>query len=181
MRPSISILVALVFFLAACSDNGSDAAPSADSPQQVEAPGSGNGDSQPAAWLSEPCSLIGDEEMSDLLPNPVAGSTVTRGLCEYGPVDLNLGRVDIEVFVQDVAATGCDLFFSVGGFNSAKPVDAIGTAARWKGESGIKQLGVCVDGDKTLAVTVYDPDKSTDALAVARAVAELAIAGLGNR
>ena len=179
MKPLFSVFAAVILLISACGDNGSESTPTGDSPEEAEATSPSNVVAAPSAWVSDPCSLIGDEEMSDLLPNPVAGSVVSAGLCEYGPVDLNLGRVDVEVFVQDVTATGCDLLFSMGGFSNAELVDGVGTAARWKG--GAKQLGVCVDNEELLAVTVYDPDQKTDPLATARAVAELVIARLTDR
>jgi hypothetical protein len=180
----IRLILLPAFFMligAACDGNGSDAARTEDAAERTGTSGAGSGAASSFAWLNDPCSLIGDQEMTDLLPNPVAGSVITRGVCEYGPVDLSLGRVDVEIFIQDVSATGCELFFSVGAFNSGEPVDAIGSAARWNGESGIKQLGVCTDDLKAFAVSIYDPDKTTDALTIARAVAELVIARLAER
>jgi len=135
------------------------------------------GMTQPPIWLTAPCSVLSDAEMSALLPNPVTGIVQSQGLCEYSPTDLKIGRVDVELFIQDVAATGCDLFFSVGGFKSADPVSGIGSEARWKGN--IKQLGVCVDGKRALLVTIYDPDRATEPLATARQVGELVISRLG--
>ncbi len=181
MKPWISVFAVISFFIAACSDNSSDSARTAESPEVAEAPAPDSSAAAPSVWLADPCSLISDQKMSKLLPHPVAGSVAARGLCNYGSVDLNLGRVNIEVFVQDVKATGCDLFFSVGGFNSAEPIDGIGTAARWKGGSGIKQLGVCLDNEEAFAVTVYDPDKTTDTLVTARKVGELVVARITDR
>jgi len=178
MKPWFSVIALTMSFITACGESDSDSARTEDPPKQAEVPVSNNGATMPPDWVSDPCSLIGNEEMSGLLPNPVAGSVLSAGLCDYGPTDLTIGRVDVQVYVQDVAATGCDLVFSVGGFNSAEPVDGIGTAARWKGESGPDQLGVCVDNNKALAITIYDPDKSTEALATARAIGELVIARL---
>lgn len=176
MKNWFAVLALVAFSTAACGGGGSESARAVDAAEEAEAQSPIAAAAAPAAWVSDPCSLIDDEEMSALLPNPVAGSVSGTGLCEYGPVDLNLGRVDVEVFVQDVAATGCDLFFSVGGFNSAEPIEGIGTSARWKGGSGIKQLGVCVGDQQAFAVNVYDPDQRTDPLATARAVGELLIA-----
>jgi len=181
MKPLITVLTAVVMSITACGDSGSDATGTGDVPVDAQVPVTDSGSASSFAWLSNPCGLIGDQEMSELLPNPVAGSVITRGLCEYGPVDLQLGRVDVEIFVQDVSATGCDLFFSVGGFNSAEPVDAIGSAARWKGNGGTKQLGGCTSDDKAFAITLYDPDQATDGLATARAVGELLVTRLAGK
>ncbi len=181
MKPLFSHLAVFVLLVSACGDGEPDSAKSEGSTAKGEDASPGNDVSSSLAWESDPCSLIDDQEMSDLLPNPVAGAPLSRGLCDYGPTDLNLGRVDVEVFIQNVSATGCDLFFSVGGFSSAEPVEGVGTSARWKGASGPKQLGVCVDDETTLAVTVYDPDKTTDPLAAARAISELVIARLSGQ
>lgn len=176
MKHWLTLLALVALATAACGGGGSESARTGDVAEEAAAQSPIDAAASPSAWVSDPCSLIGDDEMSAMLPNPVAGSVTGTGLCEYGPVDLSLGRVDVEVFVQDVAATGCDLFFSVGGFNSAEPIEGIGTSARWKGGSGIKQLGVCVGDQQAFTVNVYDPDQRTDPLATARAVGELVIA-----
>jgi len=179
---ALSVVVVLVLFSTSCGGGSEDSANSGDQTSEAEAPGSVDGGSSGLSAISDPCGLISDQEMADLLSNPVASTQVSTGLCEYGPVDMNAGRVGTEVFVQDVTATGCDLYFSVGGFGNAEPFEGIGSSARWKAGTTVNQLGVCLDEEATLTITLYDPgqdlgDQAT-ARAVARAVGELVISRL---
>lgn len=182
MRCWFAVVAVMMLVTASCGGGGSDAAGNGDQPEESAAPGSNDGGSSLSSALSDPCSLISDQEMGDLLSNPVASSMLSAGLCEYSPVDINVGRVGAEVFVQDVAATGCDLYFSVGGFKNAEPFDGIGTTARWKAGSSVNQLGVCLDEKVTLTITLYDPghylDGQTAARSAARSAGELVISRL---
>lgn len=176
MKLLLTVFMLVLLLMSGCDSDSADPAQTEDS---VDAKSATQVDSAPSSrWISNPCGLISNQEISALLPNPVAGSVVSRGLCEYAPVDLNLGRVDVDVFVQDVSATGCELFFSVGGFGKAKPVAELDAPARWKGESGAKQLGLCVDEKHALAITIYDPEQKTDPLSAARSIGQLIVGRL---
>lgn len=182
MRYAISIFTAVVLLLVACSDEATDTATiEADSHLKN---GSGTEQTTEPSGVSvaaDPCSVLSDHELSEILPHAVAGSVLAPGLCEYGSGDINLGRVNVQVFIQNVAATGCDLFFSVGGFESAEPIEGVGSSARWKGEVGADQLGVCVDEQWAFTVLVYDPENMTDPLAVAREAGKQIVANLSLR
>ena len=86
MKPLFLHLALFVLLVSACGDGDPDSAETEGSAAKGEDANPGNDVASSLVWASEPCSLIDDQEMSDLLPNPVTGSPLSRGLCDYGPV-----------------------------------------------------------------------------------------------
>lgn len=185
MKPLMVTLVAVVFVLAACSGDSSEAT---DGPAEVTmssaaAPVSAGSDvaaatttaapeSDGSGSLGAPCSFLADAEMSELLGKDVTSQASGDLLCVYAPQD---GSGGIELLLQDVADVGCELGFSVGGFDDEEPVEGVGTYARYK-SSGVTQMAVCYDEMATLAMTMYA--EPADPLAVLTAVATAVEQGL---
>lgn len=176
MRLWIGAMLVAGALVAAC-DNG-DSAPTTNAEEpgietsvadvsETTTPGpveSGGG-----ASLEEPCNFVADAEMSEILGKEVTGQVRGDGLCEYVPAETGSGG--IELLIQDVTETSCDLIFSVGGFNTAEPVEGVGTDARFDG-TGIPRLVVCFDERNTLVATLHadSADPKGALLAVAAGV-----------
>ena len=181
MKRLIGVLVAGVVVVAACSGDGTDPpagptetpttvaapAPTAGSPAESIVTTTGGGDGP--AVLGAPCSYLSDTAMGDILGKEVTGEASGDLLCVYIPADAGSGG--IELLVQDVADVGCELVFSVGGFEDEEPVDGVGTYARYSA-SGVTQMAVCYDERVTLVATMYaePPDPKAALIAVGKAV-----------
>jgi len=109
--------------------------------------------------------------MSDLLGKEITGAASSDLLCAYTPADAGTGG--IELLLQDVSDVGCELVFSVGGYEDEEPVDGLGSYAMYKA-SGVAQMAVCFDESVTLTATMYAEPADPKAVlsAVAAAVAE---------
>lgn len=177
MKPRTWLVVVPMVVLAACGEGG-DSESGESSSAAAETSAAGDAGSAAPAAPGDPCSRISDAEMTALLPNPVAGQVVNAQTCDYAPTDLSLGRVEVEVFVNDVAAIGCEMYLDVGGFADEASLSWEGAAAAWKAGENQSQLGLCVDESWGVAITLYDPDKTTGGETTARAIGELVLSRL---
>jgi hypothetical protein len=110
--------------------------------------------------------------MSEILGKDVTSEASGDLLCIYAPAD---GSGGIELLLQDVSDVGCELVFSVGGFDDEDPVEGVGTYAKYKA-SGVSQMAVCYNELVTLAMTMYA--EPSDPKAVLTAVATAVEQGL---
>ena len=122
--------------------------------------------------MGAPCSFLTDPQMSEILGKDVTSEASGDLLCVYAPAD---GSGGIELLLQDVSDVGCELVFSVGGFDDEDPVEGVGTYARYK-VSGVSQMVVCYSELVTLAMTMYA--EPSDPKAVLTAVATAVEQGL---
>ena len=122
--------------------------------------------------MGAPCSFLTDPQMSEILGKDVMSEASGDLLCIYAPAD---GSGGIELLLQDVSDVGCELVFSVGGFDDEDPVEGVGTYARYK-VSGVSQMVVCYNELVTLAMTMYA--EPSDPKAVLTAVATAVEQGL---
>jgi hypothetical protein len=197
MARLIAAMLILTTILAACS---SDDAPDEDgtpfgggatatASATVAAPGSGGvggggggggGGGDGGDPVEGPCALVSDETMSGLLSVDVTGVTIDPTLCEYAPNDGEPGQdlLGADLFSNTAFDAECSLEFDNTG--RGDPVDGVGVEASWKGNEagsiGTAQLLLCT-GDEFMTITLYVPaDRTEDMLAVARSVAEAALA-----
>ena len=186
MARLIAVLLMLTAIVAACGsddDAEQDATPLGGGDEATTtataAPGSG-GDGDGGDPVEGPCALVTDETMSELLGVDVTGVSVDPTLCEYAPNDGAAGSelLAADLFSNTAFDAECSLEFDNTG--RGDPVDGVGTEAFWKGHEtgsiGTAQLFFCT-GDRFWTVTLYVPaDRSDDMLAVARSVADAALA-----
>ncbi len=186
---SVALLVVVACGGAGTTDSESPAATTTGSPTATAAPAPAETTEPPTTEggqisLDEPCTFIDDATMTDLLGNPVVGEEEGTGLCNYVATDLAVGRVSMDVFVQDVAAVGCDLILGMFGLDDDEQVEGLGSSAAWKAaaETGLDQsrLAICLDEQFVVVLHLFDPDATLDRLSVATTVAGLVIDGLGT-
>lgn len=188
MARLIAAMLILTAVLAACgSDDAADGdstpfgGDTATTTTTAEAGlGSGDGDGNGGEPVEGPCALVSDETMSGLLSVAVTGVTIDPTLCEYAPNDGEPGRdlLGADLFSNTAFDAECSLEFDNTG--RGDPVDGVGVEAFWKGHEtgsiGTAQLLFCT-GDRFWTVTLYVPaDRGDDMLAVARSVADAALA-----
>jgi hypothetical protein len=179
------MLVVVVVVVSACSGDSSDTSDGpTDAPTSSSAGPAGGGSDAPEATttsaeesggsvsLGAPCSFLTDPQMSEILGKDVTSEASGDLLCIYAPAD---GSGGIELLLQDVSDVGCELVFSVGGFDDEEPVEGVGTYAKYK-VSGVSQMAVCYNELVTLAMTMYA--EPTDPKAVLIAVATAVEQGL---
>lgn len=188
IRVLAGVLVLTVLFAACGSDDETvddDATVTRDATATgtatADAPSDGGATDGGGVAVEGPCASVSDETMSELLDVAVTGVTIDATLCEYAPKD---GAPRFEVLAADLFSNTafdevCSLEFDLSG--RGEEVAGLGVEASWKARGGtaggIDQLFVCT-GDQFMTVTLYVPDDRTDdMLAVARSVAEAAIAG----
>lgn len=172
------LLVLSSLLASACSGDGSDvptstpaSTTSVEEPDAPETTTTAQG-SEASSVVGAPCTFVSDAEMSDLLGKDVTSEAVDDLLCVYSPGD---GSGGIELLIQDVSDVGCELVFSVGGFEDEEPVEGVGTYAMYKA-SGVSQMAVCFDDRDTLTSTMYA--EPSDPKAVLTAVAAAVEQGL---
>jgi hypothetical protein len=122
--------------------------------------------------LGAPCGFLSDSQMSEILGKDVTSEASGDLLFINAPAD---GSGGIELLLQDVSDVGCELLFSVGGFDDDEPVEGVGTYTKHKA-SGVSQMAVCYDELVTLAMTMYA--EPSDPKAVLTAVATAVERGL---
>jgi hypothetical protein len=181
-----ALALLLVVLLAACSsDDPAEETPTATGDGDVasattEAPAEGGATGDGGDAIEGPCALVTDDTMSGLLSVDVTGVRIDPTLCEYAPNDGEPGKdlLGADLFSNTAFDAECSLEFDNTG--RGDPVDGLGVEAFWKGHEtgsiGTAQLLLCT-GDEFMTVTLYVPaDRTDDMLAVARSVAEAALA-----
>lgn len=175
MRPSFTIILISAILVVACGDENAPANPSTDT-----AIASADADSSDSSFPDDPCALITNEEMSELLGNPVEATQVNATLCEYSHVEGT--GITSDVFVNSASSSDCEIELSVGNFDSNPAVNGLSQAAYWKFGGNTHQLIVCT-GEVFMVTTLYQlpgSDKLPEdtALATARGIVEKALTRL---
>ncbi|MEZ5176525.1 MAG: hypothetical protein R2823_10020 [Acidimicrobiia bacterium] len=162
MKRTILISVLILVFVAACGggddpltsssvpDEGSTTTTPQSQPETTTS--TATAPSGPIAF-DTPCEFVDDDSMGTILGKAVASEKLGNGLCAYSPTD-DPGSGGIELLFQDVTEVGCELVFSVGGFDDEEPVDGLGTDAKFK-SGDIPEIAVCFDDRISLFAILY--------------------------
>lgn len=123
---------------------------------------------QPAV-PTDACSLVSEEEVSEVLGKSVVSQELMPLVCQYASEDSGTGGA--EVLLVDATALGCTLAFQVGGLQGASSVDGFGAEARFK-DGETPELAVCFDEAVMLKVVIRA--ETTDSLERAIQIARIA-------
>jgi hypothetical protein len=185
MRRVLAAVLVCAMFLVACGGDdeadGDATAPSSDGgTATAEATSDGDDAGSGGVATGGPCALVSNDAMSGFLGLTVTGVEIDATLCEYAPDEGAPGSevLAADLFVNAAFDAECSLEFDIGG--RGEPVAGLGVEASWKGHEvgsiGTPQLLVCT-GDEFMTVSLYVPaDRTDDMLAIARNVAEAAMA-----
>ena len=127
------------------------------------------------------CSLATDEQIGEIVTNPVTGIDIDARLCEYS-LDSGVPGTDgtaVDVFVNEAFDEVCSVEFDVSGAADETAVDDIGSLAAWKPSIPTPQLFICT-GSSFVTITQYRPSSVTDdeAFARAKAIADVVLGAL---
>lgn len=177
MKQSVMIILISAVIVSACGDEKSNDPASAPADKAII---SADTNSPVAGIPDDPCNLVTNEEMSELLSNPVQATQVNAMLCEYSVVEGT--GVTSDIFVNSASSSDCAIELSVGNYDNNPAVNGLSQAAYWKFGGSTHQLIVCT-GDAFIVVTLYelpgsDKMSETTSLTTARGIVERALARL---
>ncbi len=127
------------------------------------------------------CSLASDEEISEIVANPVAGVDLDPTLCEYAQSsgDPGVEGTTVDVVVTEAFDDVCSLELDLVGAADDLVIEGLGSPAAWKPSPLTPQLFVC-EGSWFVTITQYRSASVTDeeALSSATTIAGLVLARL---